>query len=123
MFMELLISIVNASNHTKCVSLSNKKCMTQLAVINLRTNDYSQEFNYYPFAVKLDRGVGLINTFYEWSKKVSVPNKTEDLNLSVFRKITRINESKRLIKQISGRYKCRFDENGDQWCNHDKYPC
>ena len=25
-FMRLLIEIVNASNHTKCVSLSNQKC-------------------------------------------------------------------------------------------------
>ena len=26
MFIVLLISVVNASNHRKCVSLSNKKC-------------------------------------------------------------------------------------------------
>ena len=29
-------TIVNASNHTKCVSLSNQKCMTQPSLINLR---------------------------------------------------------------------------------------
>ena len=29
MFFGLLISIVNASNHTKCVSLSNGKCEIQ----------------------------------------------------------------------------------------------
>ena len=29
MFLGLLMSIVNASNHTKCVSLSNQKCMIQ----------------------------------------------------------------------------------------------
>ena len=28
MHIVLLTSIVNASNHTKCVSLSNQKCMT-----------------------------------------------------------------------------------------------
>ena len=121
--MELLISIVNTSNHTKCVSLSNQKCMTQLAVTNLRPNDYSQGFIYYPFVVKLDRCVVLINNLYDWSNKVSVPNKTEDLNLSVFKMITGISESKILIKHISCKYKCRFDENGDQWWNHDKYPC
>ena len=33
-FMDLLISIVNAYNHTKCVSLSNQKCMTQPTLIN-----------------------------------------------------------------------------------------
>ena len=33
--MGLLISIVHASNHTKCVSLSNHKCMIQPTLINL----------------------------------------------------------------------------------------
>ena len=37
--------------------------------------------------------------------------------------ITGTNESKILIKHISCKYKGRFTENGDQWCNHDKYPC
>ena len=55
MFMGLLIRIVNVSSHTKCVSLSNQKRMTQPILINLHLNEYSQEFHYYPFAVKLDR--------------------------------------------------------------------
>ena len=29
MSIKLLISLANASNHTKCVSLSNQKCMIQ----------------------------------------------------------------------------------------------
>ena len=53
-FIVLLISIANATNHTKCVFLSNQKCMTQPTLINLHPNEYSQEFHYYPFAVKLD---------------------------------------------------------------------
>ena len=44
MFMGLLISIVNAFNDTKCVSLSNQKCMTQSSLINLHPNEQSQEF-------------------------------------------------------------------------------
>ena len=37
MFMGLLINIVNASNHTKCVSLSNQKCEIQPTFINLHS--------------------------------------------------------------------------------------
>ena len=44
----------------------------------------SHEFHYYPFTVKLDKCVGSCNTLNDLSNKVSVPNKTEDLNLSVF---------------------------------------
>ena len=34
-FIGLLTSIVNVSNHTKCVYSSNQKCTTQPALINL----------------------------------------------------------------------------------------
>ena len=53
--MGLLVIIVNESNHRECVSLSNQKCNTQPTLINLHINLYSQEFLYYPVAVKLDR--------------------------------------------------------------------
>ena len=93
-FIGLLTGLVNGSNHTKCVSLSNQECMTQPTLINLHPNEYSQEFHYYPFAVKLDRCVGSCNTLNDLSNKVCVPNKTKDLNLSMFKIITGINESK-----------------------------
>ena len=53
-FVGLLTGLVNGSNRTKCVSLSNQKCIIQPTLINLHRNEYSQEFNYYPFVVKLD---------------------------------------------------------------------
>ena len=100
MFLGLLISRVNASNNTKCVSLSNQECMTQLTLINLQPTEYSQEFYYYPFAIKLDICVESCNTLNDLPNKVCVPNKTEDLNLSMFNIITEINELKTLTKHI-----------------------
>ena len=44
MFMGLLISIVNATNHTKCISLSNQKCEIQPTFINTLPKEYSQNF-------------------------------------------------------------------------------
>ena len=41
--------------------------------------------------------------------KVCVPNKREDLNLTVFNMITGKNESKTLTKHISCKCKCKFD--------------
>ena len=76
MFIPLLSRIVNASNYLKCVSLSNQKFMIQPTLINLHPNEYSQEFHYYPFLVKLDRCVGSCNTLNDLSNKVRVPNKT-----------------------------------------------
>ena len=89
-FIGLLTDVVRASNHTKCVSLSNQKCMIQHTPMNLHPNEYKQELHYFPFAVKLDRCVRICNTLNDLSNKVCVPNKTEDLNVSVFNMITNI---------------------------------
>ena len=74
--------------------------MIQPILVNLHPNKYSLEFHYYPFAVKLDRCVGSFNTLDDVFNKACVPNKTEDLNLSVFNRITRINKQKTLTKHI-----------------------
>ena len=88
--------------------------MTQPTLINLHPNKCSKEFHYYPFAVKLDKYVRSCNTLNDSSNKVCVPDKTEDLNLSVFNMITRKNECK---------CKCKFDGrkcNSNQWWNNNK---
>ena len=68
--------VVSASNHTKCMLLSNQKCMTQPALINLHPNEYSRELHYYTVAVKLDRCVESCNILNDLSNKVYVSNKT-----------------------------------------------
>ena len=70
MFIVLLRNIVNGSNHTKCVSLSKQKCITQPTLVHLHLNKYSQEFHYCPFAVKLDRCVGSCNALNDLPNKV-----------------------------------------------------
>ena len=97
MFTVLSSSIVNASNQTKWVLLSNQKC------------ESNQEIHYYPFSVKLDRCFGSCNTVNDLFNKACISNKTEDLNLSVFNITAAINESKTLTKHFSCECKCRFD--------------
>ena len=123
MFIELLTGLVNASNHTKCLSLSNQKCEI---LINFHPNEYSQELHYYPFAVKLDRCVASCKTLNGLSNKVCVPNETEDLNLSVFNMITGIYESNTLTKHTSCECECKFGGrkcNSDQWWINSKCRC
>ena len=68
--------------------------MIQPTHINLHSNECNQEFHCYQFAVKLDRFLGSCNTLNNLSNKVCVPNKTEDLNLSMFNTIIGIKEAK-----------------------------
>ena len=105
-FIGLLTSTVDASEHTKCVSLH--KCATQPTLINLHPNLHTQGLCYYPFAVNLDRCGGSCNTVNDLSNKACVPNETEDLNLRIFIMITGINESRTLTKHISCKCKCIF---------------
>ena len=76
--------------------------MIQPTLINLHSNEYSQELHYHPFPCKLDRCVGSCNTLNDLSNKVCLPNKTKDLDLGVFSMITRINESEHVLRK----YKC-----------------
>ena len=126
MFIGLLTGLVNGSNHTKCVPLSNQKCEIQPTLINLHPNEYSQELDYYSFTVKLDRCIRSCNTLNDLSNKVCVPKKIEDLNLNMLNMITGINESTILTKDTSCECKCRFDGkkcNSYQWWNNNKCRC
>ena len=98
MFIVLWASIVNASNHTKCVSLSDEKCKIYPTLTNLHPNEYSQELHYYPFAVKFDKCIGSCDTLNDLSNRVCVPNKTENLNTHAFNMITEKNKSNILTK-------------------------
>ena len=100
--------------------------MIQTALINLHPNEYSQEFHYYLFSVKLGRCAGICNTINDLPNNVCVPYKAEDLSLSVFNIITGINKLKTLTKHMSCKYKCKFDGrscNSDHWWNNDNCQC
>ena len=123
MFTVLLNNIVNGSNHTKCVSLSNQKYMTEPTFVNLHQNGCSQTSHNYSFVAKLDWCVGSCNTINDLSNKVCVPNKTEDLDSSVMNVIKGKNESKTLTKYMLCKCKCKFNErkcDSNQWWNNDK---
>ena len=96
--------------------------MTQPTFINLHPNEYSQKLHFYTFSLNLDRCVGSCNTFIEFSSKVCAPNKTENLNLSLFNIVTEINKSKTLTNHISPEYKYKFDgkkcNSNQKWNNY-----
>ena len=74
------------------------------------------------------RGMFAGNTHNDLSNQVCVPNKTEDLILSVFNMITGINKSKTLTKHTSRECRCKFDGkrcNSNQKWNNAKcrYEC
>ena len=90
--------------------------MIQSTLINLHRNEYSEEFHYYPFGVKLKRCVESCNTLNDLSNKVCVPNKTETLNICVLNMIKGTNESKISTKGVLCECKYKFDGR-KKWSN------
>ena len=68
------------------------------------------------------RYVANFNTLNNFCEKVCVLNKTENLNLSVFKMITGKNESKTLTKHISCKCTCKFGvrtcKSNQKWNNY-----
>ena len=78
---------------------------------------------YYALAGNTNACIRSWNTLDDLSNKVCIPNKTKDLNLSVFNMITGINESKILTKHTLCECKCNFDGrecNSNQKWNDDR---
>ena len=72
LFIRLSTGLVKGSNHTKCVSLTNHKCMIQPTLLNLDPSECKQDFNYYPFAVKLDRCEKFLKKIYHANVNVNL---------------------------------------------------
>ena len=126
MFIELLASIVNGTNHTKFISLNNQQYMARPNLTDLNSDEYDQGLRYHPLTINLDRSYGICNTLDDLSDRIFVSNKTEVVHLSNFNKLTRKTESKTLGKLISCECKCKFDGrkcNSNQKWNKRKRRC
>ena len=65
--------------------------------------------HYCPFVVNLDICNGSCNSLDDPSDKICALSKAEDMHLSVFNVITRINELQTLARHTSCECKCKFD--------------
>ena len=110
--------------------IQNTFCMTQPIIINLLSNEQSQELHFYPSEANQDKCARICNTFDALSKKVYFPNETEDSKLLVFNMASGIIESRTLTKHISCKCECKFDgrknnlnqkwNNNNFWCKSKK---
>ena len=76
LFIELLRfggSLVSGS--VKCVSINNEPCLVRSTLIDLNSNDC----HYYPFMASLRKCNGSCNTLDDFSSKICILNKTEDI--------------------------------------------
>ena len=82
---------------TKCMYLNNEPYITRPFLVDLNL----VELKYYPFMINLDKCNGSCNVDDDLSAKMCVLNKPKSINAKVYNMITKINEFKTLIKNIS----------------------
>ena len=85
--------------------MNNQPCLVRLVLTDLNID----ELNYYPPTISINRCNGSCNTIGNPFGKICVPNKMEDVNLKVFKKIKGINESRARAKCVSRECRCEFD--------------
>ena len=87
---------------TENMSLNNEPFMARCTLIDW----HPIKLNYYPFMISLNKCIWSCNTTDDLSTKLCVPSKTNDVNVKRFNIITRIHETKTLVKHISCGCKC-----------------
>ena len=68
--------------------------MTRLALVDLNPDELLQGLSLYLFVVQSNICNGSFNTIYNLSSKIYIPNKTENINLTVCNIMIEINEIK-----------------------------
>ena len=83
------------------------------------------KLSYYPFIFMLDKCSGR-NYVDDLSTKICNPNKTKDVNVTVFNMLTNKNEAITIVKHVSCDCECKFNSqacNSDQKWNNDNCQC
>ena len=71
--------------------------MTRPSLTDLNPDKYNQGLRYCQFIINLDICSGIFNSFDNPSGKICNPSKPEDIYLSAFNVMVRINESQTLM--------------------------
>ena len=83
----------------------------------------SDETDFYPFTVSVNKYGGSFNNIGDPYARVSVPDKVQNMNAKVFNLISGVNETRFLVQH---KCECRLNKsvrNSKQKWNHDEYRC
>ena len=90
MFFGCNVSSVNSSRY---ILMNNQECKIRPEIININSN----EPLFYPYSIKVNKCSGTSNNISDPYSKLSVPDVVKNMNVKVFKLMSRANE-KRHIK-------------------------
>ena len=79
-------------NSLSCISMTNKKCKVRPEIISVNSN----EPVFYPFSIKTSKCSGSYNNINDPYAKMCVPDVVKNLNVKVFKLMSRTNETRHI---------------------------
>ena len=103
-----------------CILMSNQPRNARPEIINVNNNNPI----FYPFSIKTSKCTGNCNNINDPYAKICVPDVVKDLDVKVFKLMSRTNETKNIKWHETCKCECRLDAivcNNKQRWNKNKY--
>ena len=85
--------------------MNNQECKVRPEIVNVNSN----EPIFYPFSIKTSKYSGSCNNINDPYTKLCVPDVVKNLNIKVFNRISRTNETRHTEWHETCECKCRLD--------------
>ena len=99
-----------------------QECKIRSDLINIHTN----ESMFYPYGITINKCKGICNTINNLYAKLCVPDTIKNINVKVFKLMSRTNETRHTEWHKTCKCKCRLDSSGcnnkQRW-SEDKCKC
>ena len=99
-----ILSYVNllSTNQLSCISMNNQKCKVRPEILNVNSN----KLVFYPFSIETSKCSGSCNNINDPYAKMCVPDVAKNLNVKVFKLMSRTNETKHIKWHETCKCKC-----------------
>ena len=98
-------------NSLEFVSMIIQECKIRSDLINIHTN----EPMFYPYGITINKCKGICNTINNLYAKLCGPDTIKNINVKVFKLMSRTNETRHIEWHKTCKCKCRLDTSG---CNN-----
>ena len=98
----LFLSSLVSTTSLNCISIKNQECKVRPEIINVNSN----EPVFYPFSIKTSKCSGSCNNINDPYAKMCVPDVAKNLNVKVFKLMSRTNETKHIKWHETCKCKC-----------------
>ena len=102
----LCLSSLVSATPLNCISFKNQECKVRPKIANINTNNPI----FYAFSIKINKCNGSCNNINNPYAKFCVPDTVKDLNVRVFNRMSRTNETRHIKWHETYKCICRLDK-------------